>query len=441
MIEPSENIYTSFQLFMNAAKSRNIVEMSAGVNWSEAPDSVVKSLEFELSNKLSYRNYGRSVGGKFVTDIIERCERIGSGSHQRVRCAITNGASDGAHSLVSSLLSEGHLQKISSVAMVGVAFPVYSSLINRLGLHYCEVVGSDNLIPSLDYLFSRFVNISPDLIIIALPHNPTGIVCSPEYYVTILEWAKSNGVKVIVDRVCLMPWDDVSQLKTKIYPFVADGTCFLIDSPSKSLSLAGIRIGYVLMAKKYFSGIESELRARSLNPIVFGSLTLALCQLATVPSSKLVGQIKLVSRAVRKHHNILYSQYPSDFIQPSLDVSAFITKFVTDYNNEISLIKSRFALNLASVHEFFEGHTSIPIILDAGLNLVLQTPSMKAENEKADQEKLALDYGVCILTRRCFQSESAQDDRYYIRLSLSIPSEGFRRGIICLYEYFVGSRR
>ena len=75
-MEPSDKIYESFQLFLEASKTQRIVEMSAGVNWQTSGNAIKNALKLEIDTDLTYRNYGRSAGIKIATDIIEYAEII-----------------------------------------------------------------------------------------------------------------------------------------------------------------------------------------------------------------------------------------------------------------------------------------------------------------------------------------------------------------------------
>lgn len=77
--------------------------MSAGVNWQPTMHCVKEALQFEIQHDLSYRNYGRSVGAKYITDIIEICEQMEVEGAGRISCALSNGATDGADPVNNSV--------------------------------------------------------------------------------------------------------------------------------------------------------------------------------------------------------------------------------------------------------------------------------------------------------------------------------------------------
>ncbi|MEP6017029.1 MAG: pyridoxal phosphate-dependent aminotransferase [Paracoccaceae bacterium] len=393
-------------------------------------------LHFEITHDLSYRNYGRSLGGKILTDIIEYCERVDARSKRHVRSALTNGATDGAHCLMSYLLDAEHITHQAVVAMVGMAFPVYSSLMNRLGLEYVEIYDDQTIVPEIEVLFDAFERVRPAIIILALPHNPSGVMQNIEYYRAIMDWAAANGSFVFVDRVCLMPWDNMTQLNQVFHPHVADDRCFIIDSPSKSNSLAGIRLGLVLMGETHIEGFEKEIRCRSLNPAVFGSTTFALCRLGNLCFHLGPKPARRIARFMRRYLHMVYRQYPSDFVPPDVDCEALIQTFVADYCKEVAILRKRITVNQASIVDVLGEISDRSIILDGGFNVLVSSDKMKAANEVSDQQELASRHGVCVLTQRCFQSDPQDNGTYFLRLSLSVPEDGFRKALEVMKDYF-----
>ncbi len=73
--------------------------------------------------------------------------------------------------------------------------------------------------------------------------------------------------------------------------------------------------------------------------------------------------------------------------------------------------------------------------LDAGFNVALTLPAMRPANEAADQRCLAYDYGVAVLTERCFRTSARQYGNYFLRLSLASPRPAFHAGLEALCSY------
>ncbi|MBU2707939.1 pyridoxal phosphate-dependent aminotransferase [Zooshikella marina] len=432
--DPSDKIYESFSLFIEAARSVKTVHMSAGVNWQDASPAIISLLQKELETGLTYKNYGRSAGGKIITDILSYVERDIVSAKNKIDSVIVNGASDGAHVLCSYLLESGIINKTQTGIMIGYAFPIYSSLMEKLGIDYTEVMNTSTILPSIEQVESSIHTIHPSLIILPLPHNPSGIIRELAYYRRIFTAARKVNAIVIVDRVCLMPWDTHIELNELIYHEIALGSTFVIDSMSKSNSLAGIRIGYILTNHEHLSPLEKEIRYRNLNPTVFGTPTMALCRVGDLALLKGIAFTQKYIRLLTRYSKHFWLEYPSDFTPPNL--GAIAQQFLASYIRDQQQLKQRIDINFNNINKLFSTRVTQPIILDGGFNVLLQLPEMITENENNDQLVLAKKYGICILTKNCFHSGHNTNNNYFVRLSLTIPEHDFLRGLTTLYDYY-----
>jgi hypothetical protein len=74
----------------------------------------------------------------------------------------------------------------------------------------------------------------------------------------------------------------------------------------------------------------------------------------------------------------------------------------------------------------------------AGFNVGLELPQMRWDREFHDQRVLGNDYGVGVLTERCFRISQRSTGRYFIRLGLSLCPNEFADGIQRLCSYYFG---
>ncbi len=433
-IDPSNQVYKSFQMFIEAGKQHFTTHMSAGVNWQDASPSVINALQWELEVGLTYKNYGRSVGAKIITDVISKVEYELANADKNIESIIVNGATDGAYLICSYLKDNNIINEDKKALMVGYAFPIYSSIFKKLNVDYIEVIEEKKIVPSIDVVMASIIKYKPALIILPLPHNPSGILKSEEYYQKIFDCARITGTKIIIDRVCMMPWDFNQALATAIYEEVVLGNAFVVDALSKSNSLAGIRIGYILTGNQYLQKLENEIRYRNLNPAVFATPTLAMCRVGDLALTKGIHLTKKYVRLIIKYEKSLWMEYPNDYRPPN--VAGFVENFVCNYVSEQKKLEVRIKDNFKNIKAIFAGITTTPLILDAGFNVLLQLDNMYIANEIDDQLELANKYGACVLTKNCFTAEQCHDEKYFIRLSLTIPVEEFKQGLKNIYNYY-----
>lgn len=433
MRDPFNNMYDSFQLFGKSGHP-DTIQLSAGVNWTESSPAIIDLLKTELDFALTYRNYGRSSGAKILTDIVSYVERKLADGRDRIATLFTNGTCDSAHIVASILQKEGRIRTGECCLAVGHCFPYYYALLSDSGLRYEECIDERNLTPSADDVLEAISATAPSVIILMLPHNPAGRLMAPDEYTKIVEAAAEIEAVVFLDRVCMMMWDYRPELMKAFYDGIVAGHVFVFDSLSKSDSLAGLRAGYLQCAVEYQDRIEKEIRYRTLNPIVFSTPAIAFGRMATL--SYMLGPrwAQFFRRLLRRYGARLFPEYPSSFGIPinALDIEEEIRGYVS----EQELVRSRIRENFEFAKRTFEAQAVKPLVLDGGFNLLLELDSMKAECEESDQSRLCNDYGVAILTERCFRGSYSEKETYCARLGLSLPPDEFQRGIQRLCDYY-----
>ena len=434
-MDATKLVYESFKLFSSVPNSNSAIHMSSGVNWQDASQSIIDLLKTELDMKLTYKNYGRSSGAKIVTDIVSNVEKTLASSKEKISTVIVNGASDGAHILLSHLIDSGKIDTNHDALMLGYSFPFYSTLIKGFDFGYQEYICPENILPSAELVSQKIAEMRPSILVIALPHNPTGIIQSADYYRDVIAAAKRFGTVVIVDRVCLMPWDMDLDLQAVIYDGIVSGSVFVVDSLSKSNSLAGVRIGYILAATQYNDELEEVIRYRNLNPAVFSTPTMAMCKIATLALHKGKSEAKKYKRLLRRYYSRLWLEYPSDFEIP--DLLSMFDNTIDNYILDQQKLRRRFDQNCQMTKAMFSADMLKPAIFDGGFNMLLELPQMWTEYESEDQRILAFKYGVCVLTERCFRNSTNEKDVYFIRLSLTLPIEEFYKGLVGLQQYYL----
>jgi aspartate/methionine/tyrosine aminotransferase len=433
MPNPFENMYDSFRLF-GQARGQKPIHMSAGVNWAETSPTLLNRLTHELATALSYRNYGRSSGGKILTDIVAYVEQRFAASQEPISAIFTGGTSHAAHVVSSVLVREERIRKGDRCLAVGLCFPYYYELFTGIGLTYKECIDDGQLLPDIDEILATLHELRPSVVILILPHNPAGCLLTPDDYRQIVEAAQSIGAVVFCDRVCLMMWDYNSALLKAFHAGIADGDVFVFDSLSKSDSLAGLRAGFLLCSTNYQGSIEKEIRYRMLNPIVFSTPTIAFARIATL--SYAFGSMwgEYFKRLMRMYKEALFLDYPSSYADPFQDTD--MSGEIENYINEQEKLKEKIDINFQHVEEIVGSQSAKPLELDGGFNLLLEIDGMKAEREEIDQDILCNDYGVAVLMERCFRATRGDKDTYSVRLGLSLEPWEFEAGMERIARYY-----
>ncbi|MDZ7711906.1 MAG: pyridoxal phosphate-dependent aminotransferase [Rhodovibrio sp.] len=409
--------------------------MSAGVDWPEAGDTVIGRLKHELDTAVgATADYGRSSGGKVLTDLLAHVERRLAGRRTRVAAVITGGTCDGAHVVATMLSRDGRIRAGDRCLAIGLSFPYYYELFTGLGLDYVECIDEQALMPSTDEIVQTVETVRPRVIVLMLPHNPTGCLLAAADYARIIRAARSVGAVVFCDRVCMMTWDYTPDLMGAFHDATAAGDVFVFDSLAKSDSLAGLRVGYLLCAPDRAASVEREIRYRILNPIVFGTPTLVFARLATLGYAQRTPAGAFLARLLSRYSDRFYRDYPVSFRDPfeATDVQGEVAA----YNHEQDSLRRRIQTNFAQIEEVFGADVVKPLRLDGGFNVLLETGQMAAERECEHQIRLWTECAVAVLTERCFRASKVAKATYAVRLGLSLEPAEFRAGLDRLQGFY-----
>jgi aspartate/methionine/tyrosine aminotransferase len=435
-----DNMYSSFKFFslMGRTWHDDFLPMSAGANWISACPSIRSMLRAELDAATTYRNYGRALGLKPITDLLEMVESsIAGHTDSNFAVTITNGTTEGAHLCLEALIESGTLQHGDQAFVIGHAYPLYHLLPARFGLVTNEILAPDDnhesLLPAIDQVLQALNDKAPKMVFLLAPNNPVGECYDRPDLSLIVDWCREHKASMLVDRVCQMPWDDRSALMGSLSEGIAAGIVFVADSLSKSESLAGIRTGFLISGRRWQPSLEKLTQYRYLNPIIFSTVTLAMVRVAEAgPTLQ-----STASRLISAHVPSLYCEYPKG--EPRLNIQRCFEECLEKYPEEMSSRRAVIEANHTSLLSAFSAVACRRLQLQSGFNVCLELPQMNVDNEVYDQHELGKAFGVGVLTERCFRQDPRRSGRYFIRLGLSLSVAEFQDGLNRLKSFYAMS--
>lgn len=416
-----------------ASTSPSPIQLSSGANYQPAPATIKRLLQWELQNDFTYRFYGAQEGARPVREIIRNTYlKFAQNPSLDITALLCNGTSAGLHLIYRSLLRSGKIAPGDSVCTPGFGFPLVAAIANSLGLKFQECLSLDGFtaLPDIDTLTAHIKKNNTKVINLIAPHNPFGLMGDALYYGAIDRLCRDYGVFLIIDVVCLMPWDD-HQLLPKVFGAgVASNRTVIIGSMSKSNSLAGIRSGYIVCGRDFSFACIKEIKASFTHPTVYSTFALAFYFTCLL---KLNGYNYLHHiRYFEKNIDLFFSDSP---VGSQVDLAALsLEAAVTHYTKEVFSLKKIFARNHSVLTDAFPSE-HYGVQWQAGFNCVLQAESMKSKSEVGDQFAL-LKQGVAVLTRRCFTQHEFPDAPYFIRVGLSLPTAQFQAGVNTLAHFY-----
>jgi len=154
---------------------------------------------------------------------------------------VTNGGSEGIYLAMMSLLQPSD--------HVIVQFPLFQSLYELAIAKGCDVSRWE-MRPKRDWELNiddleALIRPNTKLIVINVPHNPTGYTLSRETFERIMRVAKCNGIYLFSDesnRFLVHNKDDLLPAATDLYD-----KAITLGSMSKSLALPGLHVGWLVV--------------------------------------------------------------------------------------------------------------------------------------------------------------------------------------------------
>ncbi|WP_047396413.1 pyridoxal phosphate-dependent aminotransferase [Cetobacterium sp. ZOR0034] len=221
---------------------KELINLTIGEPDLPQPKEVIDgTIEYMQEGKLGYPQLG---------GMIELREEIAKFYREKYKVdvksdeiIITVGSTEGLSTAIRTVILPGD----EVIAPLPV-YPGYEPLINLAGANLVKVdTSKDNFELTVETL-KKYVTSKTKAIILNYPSNPSGVVISKENRDEILEFVKENHIYIISDEVYSELVFDVNH-----NTFLDDRyreNVILVNGFSKSHSLTGWRVGYIIAHKK-----------------------------------------------------------------------------------------------------------------------------------------------------------------------------------------------
>ena len=235
------------------AVENNAINLSQGFPEFLPPKQMLDRLE-EISHDGRFQQYPIGHGAKNTREALSKKYQRYSGVYYNpeTEIVITCGGTEAMASVILTLCDRG--DKI-------VAFsPLYENYKTQCIMAGVELIDV-KLNPNNDYKFNvneleDAFKQNPKAIILCNPSNPCGKVFNEEEMKTIAELAIQYDVYVITDEVYEhMIYDDNKMVYMSSLPYMKERT-IVCSSLSKTYSITGWRIGYVMAPKEIMDSIK-----------------------------------------------------------------------------------------------------------------------------------------------------------------------------------------
>lgn len=236
----------------------NVYDLSIGNPSAPAPGKVTEVLKDFCGKKELDHQYmcesGYEEVREKIADHLNQKYNTGYGINNII---MTNGVAGGINIVLRALLNPG-----DEVIIFRPYYPAYKGFVENWQGKIVEVNPKEDFQPDFEDLEHK-ITIRTKVVIVNSPHNPTGVIYTKETAAKISEILKSKQ-KEYGHAICLLsdePYRDLVYIEEELpwWPDFYQNT-IVSYSFSKSLSLAGERIGYLTIPTE-FEDSENVIKA------------------------------------------------------------------------------------------------------------------------------------------------------------------------------------
>lgn len=246
------------QFFNQLVDYPDAINLTIGQPDFPTPETVKRAgMEAIAANKTSYsHNAGlielRQEVAAFFGDT------YGLSYNSQTEIIITNGASEGLDSLLRTIIEEG-----DEVIIPAPCYTGYVPLIELNGGKAVLLDTSDTaLVPDPERLEAAITN-KTKAVLFNFPSNPTGVSLNKEETVALVEVLKKHEIFIISDEIYSENVFEGQHFSFACYDDIKDRT-FLVHGLSKSHSMTGWRMGFLLGPQEY---LQHVLKVHQYNTV------------------------------------------------------------------------------------------------------------------------------------------------------------------------------
>jgi diaminopimelate decarboxylase len=224
--------------------------ISSGTNNLDPPPSLRALMEQELATGDVMKTYTGPYGSDEIAVAALAFEEAFAGDVvlQRDRCAVTIGAAQGWAAALRFLGQRGYDQCV----IAGPQYPLVHDMLRRRRFDVTEVLGpfAAGYLPSGEQVADALRSMPRSVLFLTIPNNPTGTAPTEGWLSTVFEAVRDTGSHVLIDRssedLPLQPWVRVPPSTRLASALLPDTAYTIVNSTSKSRSVPGLRLGYLL---------------------------------------------------------------------------------------------------------------------------------------------------------------------------------------------------
>ena len=247
--------------FVAAHPEKKLIRMGIGDVTRPLVPAVLSAMHSavdEMGQKETFKGYGPEQGYNFLHEAVQNYYAKMGVSLETDEIFISDGAKSDVGNITDIFGNE------NIVMIPDPVYPVYvdTNIMSGREIVYLDSNAENNFLP----LPPTDEEVTPDLIYLCSPYNPTGSVYNKEQLAAWVEYAKSNGAIILYDAAYECFIHDAS-LPRSIFEIEGAKECAIeFCSLSKTAGFTGTRCGYTVVPKS-LTAMNSEGDSVVLNKL------------------------------------------------------------------------------------------------------------------------------------------------------------------------------
>lgn len=430
-----ENIYQGI-------KSNDIIylkpSISSGINWLNPPNIYNELILNEVKQNHFIKNYAPNDGYYVLLDAIKLYENykynkaIQMCQLGNIGVSITSGATAAISILFNYIYTTNNN---ANFLILGLSYYMFYFCLDRLNFNYSTIVSEEKgrIYPTINEIEDYLSEKNIDYVILTTPQNPSGEVYNEIEFDCLVKLLKINRIKLIID-ICQMDEFNSNGKYVNINAIAKnnhyDLEMIIINSFSKTRSIPGARIGYIVAPKAIIEYVSSQNEYYYSNhallyitPIII-DLLFRIYKLSLIFSNE-ISLLKL-SNIFRK--NIMYKLgldlYQSLFKFIFTDIYSKYKSFSLELENNYQIFKYNKNYILLKLENYIFDYTE----LQGGFNFCIKFKGLSKGNQVFISEMISKNISSIILPEYAFNGYYIEESSspFWIRITVAIDVETFK---------------
>lgn len=425
--------------------------ISSGINWLDPPSIYNELVINEMKKNHFIKNYSSNNGYLVLLDAIKQYEYYkfnASLNESNLPSNLDICITPGATASISLLFNYFYTRKSSlQFLILGLSYYMFYFCLERLNFNYYTLISQlgGRIYPTIDeienYLFDLDKKI--DYVILTAPLNPSGELYNRTEFNYLIKILKKHNIKLIIDICQMDEFNDIGEYVN--FNFISrcnyyESNLIIINSFSKTRSIPGARIGYIVAQRNIIEYISSQNEYYYSNhPLIYitpiiTDMMFRIHKLSIINDRKI--SIRKISNSFRKNiiSRLGLTLYHEIFKIVFIDMDEKYNKFSLEIKYQHEIFEYNKNYILSKLNRYIDENTE----LQGGFNFCIKLKNTSKNDQLTFSELICKNIDSLILPEYAFNGYciDKSNEPFWIRITVALDTTIFT-SIVDRFESFL----